>query len=71
MRKTFKNFEALEQAALRGCGCPVPQVLGARLDGALGKSIWWGATNPWQRVGTQWASRFFQTQAILWLYDKN
>ena len=31
--------EVLEQAAQRGCGCPVPEVFKARLDGALGSPV--------------------------------
>ena len=31
---------------------PSLKVFKARLDGALGSLAWWGATSPWQKVGT-------------------
>jgi len=34
------------------CGCPTPEVLKARLDGALGSLSWWVATSPQQGLGT-------------------
>jgi len=33
-------------------GIPSLEVHSARLDGALGSLAWWGATSPWQKVGT-------------------
>ena len=31
--------KALEQAAQRGCGCPISEALKARLDGILGSPV--------------------------------
>jgi len=35
----YERGEVLEQAAQRGCGCPIPGGVQARLDGALGSLV--------------------------------
>lgn len=55
MRKTFKNFEALEQAALRGCGCPVPAGARGQVGWGPGQIYLVGGNQPmaegWNSVG--------------------
>ena len=66
--------EALEQAAQRGCGCPVPGGVqgqvgwnpgqpGLALNMEIGSPACGGG------VGTWWSLRSIPMQAILWFYD--
>jgi len=34
------------------CGCPIPEALKARLDGALGSLSWWGTALSMAGVGS-------------------
>lgn len=42
----YEGGEALEQVAQRSCGCPIPEVFKARLDGALSNLVWWQVSLP-------------------------
>jgi len=71
-----KVLEVLEQAAHRGCGCPVP----GGIEGQVGQGPEQSDVVCWQclavgnpaygrGVGTRWSSRSLPTQAILWFYE--
>jgi len=45
--------EAVAQVARRSCGCPVLEVLKARLDGALGSLSWYVSVPPTHCRGTE------------------
>jgi len=74
----WERGEVLEQAAQRGCGCPIPGGVQGQ-DGALGKLVWWlGALPVAGRLehGDHWGPfqsnpfcGWFCDFMILWFYD--
>ena len=61
--RVVRHWHRLPREAV---GAPSLEVLKARLDGALGRLVWWEVSCPWQGVGTGWALRALPTQTILW-----
>jgi len=61
----LEHNKNLAQVAQRSCGVPSLQVLKARLNGALGRLIWWMAALLMAGIGTGWALGSLPTQTIL------
>ena len=61
-KKLDKSQQCVSQRAV---GAPSLKALKVRLDGVLGRLIWWGTASTWQGVETRWALRSFPTRAIL------
>jgi len=50
---TEQKYGGTDRAAQRSCGCPIPGGVQGQVGWALGSLIRWGATSPWQEVGTE------------------
>ena len=62
-------FLPMEQAAQRGCGCPIPGGAQGQVGWGSGSLSCWLEPCLWQRVGTGWSLRALPTQGILQLHN--